>query len=53
MEPKYSRRKTRGCGDPDRMFGAKRAECDWILCLDTDEILSPKLRKNLRSMIYS
>ena len=43
--------RNRGYADPDRMFSVKRAEYDWILCLDTDEILSPKLRKDLRSIV--
>ena len=33
------------------MFGIRKAKCDRIIYLDTDEILSPKLRKDLRSIV--
>ncbi|MEM4970744.1 MAG: glycosyltransferase family 2 protein [Sulfolobales archaeon] len=43
--------KPRGCVEPNRMFGVKRASCDWVLYLDVDEILSPRLRRDLRSIV--
>lgn len=50
-DAKIFQRKPRGFVEPDRMFGIKKAECDWILYLDVDEILSPRLRKDLRSIV--
>ncbi len=42
-----------GYADPDRMFALRMATNEWILYLDSDEILSPRLQKELKSIIQS
>jgi (heptosyl)LPS beta-1,4-glucosyltransferase len=40
-----------GYADPDRMFALRKASGEWILYLDTDEILCPRLRLKLREIV--
>jgi len=40
-------RKPWGHVEPDRMFAVKRASYDWILYLDTDELLGKRLKDEL------
>ena len=44
-------RKPWGYADPDRMFGLRKVSSDWVLYLDSDEILCPRLAENLRALI--
>lgn len=37
--------------EPDRMFGLRKVSSDWVLYLDSDEILCPRLAENLRALI--
>jgi glycosyltransferase involved in cell wall biosynthesis len=37
--------------DPDRTFGESKASGDWILCIDADEIVTPELAEEIRSVV--
>lgn len=42
-----------GYPEPHRVTGFRKATGNWILVIDADEYLSPKLRKNLRGLVDS
>ena len=44
-------RKLWGYADPDRMFALKMTSYNWVLYLDTDDVLGKRLKNELRDLV--
>lgn len=47
----YNRIPQDGNFDQNRKFGMTKASCDWVLKLDSDEILSPALQREIQRLL--
>lgn len=42
---------SKGYCEPDRPVAASKAQNDWILCLDADEVVTPELKEEIESVL--